>query len=297
MQVTDFAIFGEVLFDRFPDGLQVLGGAPFNVAWHLQAFGQNPIFISRIGADAAGDEIRSAMQAWGMAATGLQSDPEHPTGAVAVSFAAGEPSYEILDQQAYDFIDPIALPAVNCQLLYHGSLALRHVLPRQALANLKSRRQAKVFMDVNLRAPWWNPPLLEAAMQEADWLKLNSEELALLQAGEQSVEAKMYSMLERYALAGLVLTCGAEGAIAMQAGGEMVKVVPESALTLVDTVGAGDAFAAVLLLGIQQDWPLTVTMQRAQQLASAIVGQRGATVSDREFYRRVLNAWGTDVST
>ena len=77
----------------------------------------------------------------------------------------------------------------------------------------------------------------------------------------------------------------------------MVKVVPESALTLVDTVGAGDAFAAVLLLGIQQDWPLTVTMQRAQQLASAIVGQRGATVSDREFYRRVLNAWGTDVST
>ena len=32
-------IFGEVLFDTFPDGTAVLGGAPFNVAWHLQGFG------------------------------------------------------------------------------------------------------------------------------------------------------------------------------------------------------------------------------------------------------------------
>ena len=37
-------VFGEVLFDVFPDGKQVLGGAPFNVAWHLQAFGIAPYF-------------------------------------------------------------------------------------------------------------------------------------------------------------------------------------------------------------------------------------------------------------
>ena len=42
-------IFGEVLFDRFPDGSVVLGGAPFNVAWHLQAFGRAPLFISTGG--------------------------------------------------------------------------------------------------------------------------------------------------------------------------------------------------------------------------------------------------------
>ena len=47
-------VFGEVLFDHFPDGSRVLGGAPFNVAWHLQAFGQSPRFISRIGNDPAG---------------------------------------------------------------------------------------------------------------------------------------------------------------------------------------------------------------------------------------------------
>jgi len=39
MNNQQIGIFGEVLFDQFPDGQQVLGGAPFNVAWHLQAFG------------------------------------------------------------------------------------------------------------------------------------------------------------------------------------------------------------------------------------------------------------------
>ena len=47
-------IFGEVLFDRFPDGSIVLGGAPFNIAWHLQAFKQSPLFISRVGDDPLG---------------------------------------------------------------------------------------------------------------------------------------------------------------------------------------------------------------------------------------------------
>ena len=39
---TQPLIFGEVLFDQFEDGSSVLGGAPFNVAWHLQAFGMQP---------------------------------------------------------------------------------------------------------------------------------------------------------------------------------------------------------------------------------------------------------------
>ena len=54
-------IFGEVLFDDFPDGA-VLGGAPFNVAWHLQAFGLHPVVISRTGNDAQRDQMRPAQR-------------------------------------------------------------------------------------------------------------------------------------------------------------------------------------------------------------------------------------------
>jgi len=54
-------IFGEVLFDQFEDGSSVLGGAPFNVAWHLQAFGLQPLLVSRVGDDSYGRCIRGEM--------------------------------------------------------------------------------------------------------------------------------------------------------------------------------------------------------------------------------------------
>lgn len=85
MTCERICLFGEVLFDHFPDGKQVLGGAPFNVAWHLQALGQAPLFISRVGTDPEGEQIRRSMDDWGMDLGGLQTDPALPTGRVSVS--------------------------------------------------------------------------------------------------------------------------------------------------------------------------------------------------------------------
>ncbi len=87
-------VFGEVLFDCFPGGEQVLGGAPFNVAWHLQAFGQRPRFVSRVGEDEAGRRIRRAMSDWGMDTDDLQRDPRHATGQVQITFSGGEPTQQ-----------------------------------------------------------------------------------------------------------------------------------------------------------------------------------------------------------
>ena len=133
-------IFGEVLFDCFPDGREVLGGAPFNVAWHLQAFGQSPLFVSSVGDDEEGRHIREAMSSWGMRLEGLQFDPEHPTGRVTVTLEGGEPSYDIVADTAYDFIDPNALPSGEPGLIYHGSLALRS---RGSKASSKARRTCR----------------------------------------------------------------------------------------------------------------------------------------------------------
>jgi fructokinase len=105
--MNNITIFGEVLFDHFPDGHEILGGAPFNVAWHLKAFGQNPQSISRVGNDAEGDLVRSNMQNWGMATDFLQTDPSHPTGQVQISIENGDPTCRIVEDQAYDHI---ALP-------------------------------------------------------------------------------------------------------------------------------------------------------------------------------------------
>ena len=110
-------IFGEVLFDHFPDGKQVLGGAPFNVAWHLQAFTQPACFHSRIGIDAEGAQIKSAMEKWGMTTKYLQEDPERSTGMVNVMINNNEPAYDIVPHCAYDAIEPVS-EAVDCLMIY-----------------------------------------------------------------------------------------------------------------------------------------------------------------------------------
>lgn len=291
-------IFGEALFDCFPDGAEVLGGAPFNVAWHLAAFGASPVFISRVGEDALGDRIEQAMSERGMTRTGLQRDPVHATGTVQVSLADGEPSYDIVFDRAYDHIDPGALPDLPAgALLYHGSLALRHGVSARALGVLRESLDPPVFLDVNLRDPWWDTAAVRGMIDAARWVKLNADELALLapavgNAAGDPIEARALALLQRHRLELVIATLGSAGALALGADGEICRVAPERSVQVVDAVGAGDGFASVLILGLLRDWPLPQTLQRAQAFASAMVGQRGATVSDPDFYAGFARDWG-----
>ncbi len=292
MNNNHIQIFGEVLFDHFPDGSCVLGGAPFNVAWHLQAFEQQPRFISRVGQDPMGDAIQTAMQDWQMDLSGLQQDKEHPTGTVQVSIEQGEPRYAIVPEQAYDFIAADELkPKGDDGLLYHGTLALRHEVSRRALAVLKQHHRGKLFMDANLREPWWNKTEVLALVDDADWVKLNHHELQALQPEITDLNTSMSRFLKAHKLEGLIVTCGKQGALAINSAGESCAVAPVQSLPMVDTVGAGDAFAAVLMLGIHLGWPLQLTMERAQAFASALVGRRGATVQDMRFYQPFVQSW------
>ena len=286
MSKRRLCIFGEVLFDHFPDGARVLGGAPFNVAWHLQAFGQAPYFISRVGDDDEGAQIREAMNDWGMDPRGVQIDGALPTGRVAVSFTDGEPHYDIVHPCAYDTIEPDDTSA--WQLLYHGSLAVRSATSRTALERLVGAGNGQLFMDVNLRPPWWDTDTLQTLLQTADWVKLNADELSKL---SDSSDADPGSFLDRHELQGLLLTHGGKGAEAITASGERHSVTPQKSGNVVDTVGAGDAFASVFILGLLEDWPVPLTLQRAQAFASRIVGTRGATVSDPAFYRPLVDEW------
>ncbi|MFI3155765.1 MAG: carbohydrate kinase [Methylococcaceae bacterium] len=295
MTDNQIAVFGEALVDQFPDAQQILGGAPFNVAWHLQAFNQRPCFISRVGHDATGDKIRQAMLAWGMAVENLACDPDYPTGTVQVTINNGEPGYEILADQAYDFISPQQVSAGRqYSVIYHGTLALRNRVSEQALRDLTARHQGKVFIDVNLRAPWWHKETVNQWLGKAHWAKLNHDELMLLAAQQNTLQDTMRLFLAQHELDVLVVTCGSRGALSIDRTGEFIEVEPTGDLAVADTVGAGDAFAAVLLVGIQHGWPLQRAMERAQSFASALVTKRGATVQDLSFYRPFIDAWHLD---
>lgn len=289
-------IFGEVLFDQFPDGSVVLGGAPFNVAWHLQAFGARPLMITRIGNDPLGRDIRDTMLAWGMDSSGMQLDSLHPTGTVKVSFDDGEPHYDIVAERAYDFIDENALPPLpDNGVIYHGSLALRGETSCNALQQLKRLTAASsCFVDINLRPPWWSRPVIEQVLQQAHWLKLNAEELDMIIPGAIDTQDRINRVMQYSRLRYLVVTRGDEGAQLVDRSGESYHVEANAATQVVDTVGAGDAFSSVLLLGIIKGWTETDSLQRAQKFANAIVGIRGATTRDMAVYQPFVKAWQLD---
>jgi len=277
-------IFGEVLFDCFPDGQIVLGGAPFNVAWHLQGFSCAPLMISSTGNDNYGNLVRTTMREKGMDISGIQISDDYPTGQVVVKLQDGQPGYDIVTEQAYDHINAQAalnaLPEQLPSLVYHGSLALRTKSSKEALDALLQKTNAPVFLDLNLREPWWEMSLLEHILQRATWVKLNDEELCEVtrQTLSDGPELQVYAK-ELFAdcqLERLIVTRGAQGAFVLSKDG-IVEGQPVPVKNIVDTVGAGDAFSAVTIAGILQGWSITETLNKALKFAAKICQQQGAT--------------------
>jgi len=287
-------IFGEVLCDCFEDGSRVLGGAPFNVAWHLQAFAHNPLLISRVGDDPMGRQIRETMLHWGMSTAGLQLDSVRSSGEVKVTLQAGQPSFDIIADRAFDHIDAGAVPPLAPSLIYHGSLALRQSHSAAALSSLLLQHDAPVFMDVNLRSPWWSGEQIVERLDQARWVKVNDAELETLVDEPGSLEQKAENLIERHDLAWLIVTLGEKGAFTLDDEGTLFETKPTEETPVVDTVGAGDAFASVCIIGLLRDWSHPLIIERAQQFAALLVGQRGATINDMGTYRSLIREWQLD---
>lgn len=298
-QNSQVVLFGEVLADVFPERL-VLGGAPFNVARHLQAFGCEPLLLSRVGDDALGRDVLATMAGSGMDTRGVQLDRQYPTGQVKVHLENGGHRFEILDLQAYDAIDPTVVhlvgPPPMPALVYYGTLAQRHVASRRALATLLHSTKASKFLDVNLRAPWYHERTLAFSLEMADIVKLNDQELQELadmfglSSGDPRGQA--VALMRHFDLAQVVVTCGAAGAWQMGRDGQVVASGASPVdQAVVDTVGAGDGFAAVYLVGALRHWPTALTLERANAFAAAICGIRGAIPDDMNFYQPFSQAW------
>lgn len=292
-------LFGEVLFDVFPDQL-VLGGAPFNVACHLQAFGLNPILITRTGNDELRDMLLAVMSRFGMETIGVQCDPKYPTGQVVVHLANEDHSFEILPNQAYDYIHPaitrMVSLSVHPEMIYFGTLAQRNKTSRRALNALLESTPAPRMLDINLRKPWYDLYTLKRSLTNADIVKVNAEELAtlggMLRLQGNDFRSIAEALLQHYRLNCLLVTLGANGAWMLNKDGTETNANSQASKTpITDTVGAGDAFSAVFIAGGLYGWPIDLTLIRANAFATAVCGLRGAIPEHPDFYTPFLNEW------
>jgi fructokinase len=291
-------IFGEVLFDMFEDGSAVLGGAPFNVAWHLQGFGLRPLFISRIGQDEYGELVFMRMQQWGMDTQAVQIDPGYPTGRVEISIQNGEPHYDIRAEQAYDKISgALVIELVNnlpCSLLYCGSLAQRDAVSRKTLQRLMLEQELPLFVDINRRPPWLDEANIRKTLDAATCVKMNVSELAaqtgLLINDEISLQRAVTLLCNQHNIRHVYITRGDQGACHVGEA-DMQMAIAHQAQSFVDSVGAGDAFAAVCLLGQVRQWSVALTLARANLFASMVCEQKGALIEDKSVYENFLQEW------
>ena len=287
-------ILGEVLGDVFPDQT-VIGGAPYNVARHCHAFGLHVHLLTGIGRDSLGERVMAEIQASGLSAEGVQQSARLPTGQVKVHLGPEGHRFEILDQQAYDDLQwsPVEALALKYppRLVYFGSLALRHA-PMQAVAAqwLALCKPATVLCDINLRAPWYDAESVRMALQAADILKINHEELPevcklLGVPGSADINELARRLLMVFGLTEMFVTCGEEGSFWLDRFGQGFRVPPvRLSAAFVDSVGAGDAYTSVVIRGLLAGWSRQNILTRAASFAASICGIRGAVPAAADFY-------------
>jgi fructokinase len=274
---------GEILWDLLPSGKQ-LGGAPANFTCHAWALGAEARLVSRVGEDALGREIIERWAARGLPTDTIEVDRERPTGTVSVELDdAGQPKYTIHERVAWDRIDAdgAALEAVGrADAVCFGTLAQRTKSTRAAVEVLltATRPDALRIFDVNLRPPFVTRDVIVESMKPANVLKLNEHELPVLAdifSLSGSPAEQIAALASRFDLRLVALTRGGEGSLLFADG--VCSEHPGLQATVLDTVGAGDAFAAVLTLGLLQRWDLDRINQHANAVAAFVCSQPGAT--------------------
>lgn len=273
---------GEVLWDLLPSGPQ-LGGAPANFAGQVGSLGGAAALVSRIGSDPLGERARERLVRLGVELSGLQQSPHAPTGTVGVTIdAAGQPRYTIHEGAAWDELE-VTEAAVSlvkhARAVCFGTLAQRSLPSRTTLRALLDRvpDSALILCDLNLRAPFYDRTLVEDSLQRATVAKLNDHELTFLAdwfGFPDSLEGQVQALAEQFNLEEVVLTLGAAGS-GLWSHGRFIRG-PQVTVTVVDTVGAGDAFAAAYLLGRLRNFSPTDRLYHATQVAAFVCTHAGA---------------------
>ncbi|MCF2634178.1 carbohydrate kinase family protein [Prevotellamassilia timonensis] len=275
---------GEALWDVLPDGKKI-GGAPANFAFHAGQAGMDSRVVSAVGNDALGEEALATLEGKGLNIEAV-ARVDFPTGVVNVSLGEqGIPQYDICEGVAWDnipFTPALANLASQAQAVCWGSLAQRNEVSRKTIFSFldampSDEERLKVF-DINLRQQFYTLEIIEASCRRANVLKINDEELVLvselLRLGAGSPEVLCRSLMERYGLRILVLTCGANGSYVFTPVETSYRVTPK--VQVADTVGAGDSFTATLVGELLRNTPVGVAHEHAVEVAAYVCTQQGA---------------------
>ncbi|MGI5830849.1 MAG: PfkB family carbohydrate kinase [Bradymonadia bacterium] len=279
------AAIGEVLWDLFTD-TKTLGGAPANFAHHCMRLGYKAHLLSAVGRDVLGEEALAELSQYGLAKN-IQKNAQ-PTGSVEVQLEfAGDATYHFRPNSAWDNLVTTSQwreIATNSALLYFGSLAQRSTKSRKCIREIievaSSNPNNIRFFDVNLRQNFYDLALITQSLRSANIVKLNDEEFRVLQNLLQlpsDRDLALEALIRKFELELILLTSDSAGSFAFTKEG-LCYFAKAVEVEVVDSVGAGDAYAAAFVCSRLDGLSIIAAMERASAYAAKICQQKGAFV-------------------
>jgi fructokinase len=255
------------------------GGAPANVAVVLSRLGVRAALISKLGDDPFGQFLRDTLAAENVELRGLIGSPgvQTPLAFVGSSGLSGRTFVFYHGGMADTLLKP---EEVDCELIAHASIfhfgSVTLAAEPSRSATLEAVRCARehgllVSFDPNVRLELWDSPRralesITGALPLVDVVKISADEVEFLTGTSDPAEG--CRRLRRLGPSLAVVTLGAAGCYydAGVAAGE----VDAPKVSVVDTLGAGDAFMAGLLAGITGASDLRSVVRDANALCTAL---------------------------
>lgn len=297
----DVLVAGETLIDFLPERPGPLtavegferrpGGAPANVAVGLSRLGEPPLFWTRLARDPFGDYLASTLEKHGLPDDLIERDPDAKTTLAFVTHdETGDRSFSFYREDTADTrfksgaVADSTLESANW--VHVGGVALLSGSARDAMFDLLERAAGTgctVSFDPNARLELWPDVdtfrrITRIALSHVDVLKATRDELALLGFDGASAKQLARDVLE----AGphtVLLTKGADGAVGVatdDAPWAGTASHPGYDVDVTDTTGAGDAFVAGAIAGLNGGRGLEDTLAFANAVAATTTTATGA---------------------
>lgn len=279
---------GEILWDVYPDSKR-LGGAPFNFIYHIKKLTGNANFISSVGNDNDGKELLKILKENDFDIETIFIDDYHPTGKVLVTLDENKtPHYKMSSTASFDFLqltEKAKKVIEDSDLIYFGTFTSRSEVSRKTIQSILNKPNKKYFCDLNLRHNFYTIDFIEQALITSNVLKINEEEFYKLQnifALSSDLKNAVQDLILKYKIDLIALTMGELGSKLFTSN--EFHFYQQEKIDVVDTLGAGDAFSAILCLGYLNNFPLEKINRLANKFAANICKIKGAIPESDKLY-------------
>lgn len=291
--MENITAIGEILFDIYPT-FERIGGAPFNFIYHIHKLTGNGNIVSSIGNDQYGVQALNFLKTHKINTDYIQTDPIHKTGTAEAHLDKNKvPHWNIPEGRACDFIEntpDLTELLSKTNVLYFGTLSQRNETSRFTIQSYFDK-DVIYFCDLNIRQNFFTRKTLEKSLRAANILKLNEDELRLLHRmfldGDYDRRVCAEDIRKKFNIELMAVTLGSDGAFLFR--DNEVNFYTINIKNVVDTTGAGDAYAAMLLLGYLRRWDIYQINKAASELAGEIIQVSSALPKDDTIYQSFIN--------